>query len=77
MGIPHTGPGTKLRHIQGQDLSALEQELEAIPFKVDVIAVNRVGMVWYIHFYVPTKEFDKARTKKEISEPTKNIRGKI
>ena len=74
MAIAQNKSGSKLRHVQGPDLKMLEDEIESLPFKVDVLAVNRVGSNWYVHFYIPTKEFDQPKVKKEIAEKTKIIK---
>jgi len=62
--------GSKLRHIQGNNLKALEDMLELLPYKTDIINVNKVGGNWYIHFYIPELVFEAPSTVKEEAKET-------
>jgi hypothetical protein len=45
--------GTRLRHINGNDLNALEQSLEKANHKVEIKAITyKPSGEWYIHFTI-------------------------
>jgi hypothetical protein len=71
--------GSRLRHIQGPSLPKIEETIEALPYKVEIINVNRVGSNWFVHFYIPSFQNEKSsvKLKKEVAKETKTInRGK-
>lgn len=64
----------KLRHINGNDLSDLERQLEQIRLPIIVHSVNKVGSNWYIHFLVQGIHEEKQPVKKAKTKKTKVIR---
>lgn len=70
MTVKGTHGGSRLRHITGSNLKELEDMLEMLPYRVEIITVNKIGMNWYVHFYIPQTAFDKPETIKEEVKPT-------
>jgi hypothetical protein len=62
--------GSRLRHVQGNSLKDLEDMLESLTYRVEIINVNKVGANWYVHFYIPQTEFDSPDIVKEEAKPT-------
>ncbi len=53
--------GTKLRHIVGGNLKMLEEQIESMPFRVEIVSINSVAANWYIHFLTPSLVPDDER----------------
>ena len=62
--------GSRLRHVQGTNLKELEDMLEILPYRVEIINVYRVGANWYVHFYIPQTAFDSPDVVKEETKST-------
>lgn len=49
--------GTKARHLSSLNLTELEGQIEALPFKVEIKTWNFIGGKWYCHFNMLEKDF--------------------
>ncbi len=50
------GLGTKIRHIVAISKKEAEGQIEALPFKVEIKAINHVGGKWYYDFTLLEKD---------------------
>ena len=65
----------QLRHINGSNLSELEGTLAEIKRPLQVVAINKAGDNWYIHFLLG--DFEDAKpieVKQEKSIKTKTLK---
>jgi hypothetical protein len=45
--------GTRLRHFHGPNLELLEEEIEGLPYKIEIKGVTlKQNGEWYIHFTI-------------------------
>lgn len=70
--------GTRLRHINSSRLDEIENILESLPYKVEIVGVNtRSNGEWYVHFLVPETAFESMPIEKKVQAKTNQKRKKI
>ena len=74
MSIKGLKGGTRLRELHGQNLLELQDMLEELPYKVDIVGINKVGAEWYIHFIIPNLVAAEIPINVEIAKPTQTKR---
>jgi hypothetical protein len=67
--------GTRLRHLKGPNLAKLEDLIENLPHKSEIVGVNLVGRVWHVHFTIPDTAFGDGPNMStfEVSQGTKTL----
>lgn len=65
--------GIRLRHIRGSNLEELQLLLEKLPYKVEIITINRMNVgEWFIHFTISDSTFEPMKSPEvQVSEETK------
>ena len=62
--------GTRLRHINGENLLILEDMIASFHYRVEVINVHKVGAQWFVHFNLPQSASDALDVTKEVAAET-------
>ena len=71
MSIQGRGAGSRIRHINGENLVDLQNTLESLSYKTSIIQIHKVSNDWFIHFYIPDLLDEPLLTKTSMAEPTK------
>lgn len=71
MAVKGRGNGSRVRHISGPRLKELEETLESLTYKVEIIQIQMIGTDWYVHFYIPNTLDENLPIKRVLTEPTK------
>lgn len=64
----------RLRHIKGPRIEDLERELETNDEALNIMAINKVGDIWYLHFTIDMGGKGKKKPiKMEIDNGSKTL----